>query len=144
MTTQESELERNKAVIRRFIDEVQNKKNFAVYDELVDTAFTNLSSPPGVAADRDGTREYLRGFLDAFPDSLFTVDDMIAERDRIVTMKTLSGTHGGDLGEVRATGKPVKLQYVDLMRVQNGKIVEHWVSMDRLSLLQQLGVLPPD
>jgi predicted ester cyclase len=143
MTTEESELERNRAVIRRFIEEVQNGKNFAAYDELVDAAFTNLSSPPGVPADRDGAREYLRGFLDAFPDSFFTVDDMIAERDCIVTKKTLSGTHGGDLGEIRATGKPVKLQYVDIMRVQNGKIVEHWVSMDRLSLLQQLGALPP-
>jgi predicted ester cyclase len=68
---------------------------------------------------------------------------MIAERDRIVTKKTLSGAHGGDLGEIRAPGKPVKLQYVDIMRVQNGKIVGHFVSMDRLSLLQQLGALPP-
>jgi predicted ester cyclase len=143
MTTQQSELEQNKAIIRRFIEEVQNKKKFAVYDELVDATFTNLSSPPGVPADRDGTRQYLQGFLNAFPDSQFTVDDMIAERDRIVTKKTLSGTHGGNLGEIQATGKPVKLQYVDIMRVRHGKIVEHWVSMDRLSLLQQLGALPP-
>jgi predicted ester cyclase len=67
---------------------------------------------------------------------------MIAEGDRVATKKTFTGTHAGDLGEIAATGNRVTLQYVDIMRVRNGRIVEHWLSMDQLSLLQQLGVLP--
>ena len=142
METHQSELERNKAVIRRFVEEVQNQKNFDVFDELNDPEFVNLSSPPGVPSDREGGKMYLSGFLNAFPDSRFTIDDMVAEEDRVVTKKTLVGTHTGDLGEIPATGKRVTLQYVDIMRVRNGKIVEHWLSMDQLSLLQQLGVIP--
>ena len=60
----------------------------------------------------------------------------------MVTKKTLIGTHTGDLGEIPATGKRVTLQYVDIMRVRNGKIVEHWLSVEQLSVLQQLGVIP--
>lgn len=142
METHQSELERNKDVIRRFVEEVQNQKNFDVFDELNDPEFVNLSSPPGIPSDREGGKMYLSGFLNAFPDSRFTIDDMIAEGDRVVTKKTLVGTHTGDLGEIPATGKRVTLQYVDIMRVRNGKIVEHWLSMDQLSFLQQLGVIP--
>lgn len=141
MEMHQSELKRNKAVIRRFVEEVQNQKNFDVFDELNDPEFVNLSSPPGVPSDREGGKIYLSGFLNAFPDSRFTIDDMIAEGDRVVTKKTLVGTHTADLGEIPATGKRVTLQYVDIMRVRNGKIVEHWLSMDQLSFLQQLGVI---
>jgi predicted ester cyclase len=138
----QSEREPNKAVIRRFIDEVQNKKDWAVYDELNDPDFVNLSAPPGVPPDREGGKLFLQGFFSAFPDAAFTIDDMIAEGDRVATKKTFTGTHAGDLGEIAATGNRVTLQYVDIMRVRNGRIVEHWLSMDQLSLLQQLGVLP--
>ncbi len=142
MDTQQSEIERNKAVIRRFVEEVQNQKDFEVFDELNAPEFVNLSSPPGVPSDREGGKVYLSAFLNAFPDSRFTIDDMIAEGDRVVTKKTFVGTHTGDLGEIPATGKRVTLQFVDIMRVRNGRIVEHWLSMDQLSFLQQLGVIP--
>ena len=142
METQASEIERNKAVIRRFVEEVQNKKDFAVYDELTDPEFVNLSAPPGVPADTEGGRMWLSTFADAYPDAEFTIDDMIAEGDRVVTKKSFSGTHTSDFGGIPATGKRVTLQYVDIMRVRKGKIVEHWLSMDQLSWLQQLGVVP--
>ena len=141
MQTQQSEIERNKAVIRRFVEEVQNNKDFAVYDELNDPDFVNLSSPPGIPADREGGKMYLSGFLNAFPDSQFTIDDMIAEGDQIATKKTFTGTHTADFGEIPATGKSVTLQFVDIMRVRDGRIIEHWLSMDQLSFLQQLGVV---
>ena len=85
---------------------------------------------------------YLSAFLNAFPDSQFTIDDMIAEGDRVATKKTFTGTHAADFGDIPATGKPVTLQYVDIMRVRDGRIVEHWLSMDQLRFLQQLGVMP--
>jgi steroid delta-isomerase-like uncharacterized protein len=143
MSSGETEtLERNKAVIRRFVQEVQNNKSEAAYDELNDTDFVNLSSPPGIPSDRDGGKVYLWGFFTAFPDSRFTIDDMIAEGDRVVTKKTFTGTHTGDFAGIPATGRKVTLQYVDIMRVRDGRIVEHWLSMDQLSFMQQLGVIP--
>jgi predicted ester cyclase len=138
----QSETERNKGVIRRFVEEVQNQRDWAVYDELNDPSFVNLSSPPGIPSDREGAKVYLGGFLAAFPDAKFTVDDMIAEGDQVVTKKTMTGTHSAPLGELPATGRSVSLQFVDIMRVRNGRIVEHWLSMDQLSFMQQLGVIP--
>ncbi|MGI8886517.1 MAG: ester cyclase, partial [Gaiellaceae bacterium] len=91
---------------------------------------------------REGGKMYLWGFLNAFPDSRFTIDDMIAEGDRVVTKKTFTGTQSGDFSGIPATGRTVTLQYVDIMRVRDGRIVEHWLSMDQLSFMQQLGVIP--
>jgi steroid delta-isomerase-like uncharacterized protein len=135
-------IERNKAVIRRFVEEVQNKKDFTIYDELIDPKFVNLSAPHGIPADGKGGRMWLSTFADAYPDSEFTIDEMIGEGDRVVTKKTLRGTHTGEFGGIPATGRRVTLQYVDIMRVRDGRILEHWVSMDQLSWLQQLGVMP--
>lgn len=141
-STDEGSLEQNKAVIRRFVEEVQNNKSEAAYDELNDPEFVNLSSPPGVPSDREGGKMYLWAFFNAFPDSRFTIDDMIAEGDRVVTKKTFAGTHTGDFAGIPASGRTVTLQYVDIMRVRDGRIVEHWLSMDQLSFMQQLGVTP--
>jgi predicted ester cyclase len=139
---EQNETERNKAVIRRFVEEVQNQKNWDVYDELNDPEFVNLSSPPGVPADREGGKAYLGGFLNAFPDCHFEIDDMIAEGDQVVTKKTFTGTNTADFGEIPATGKSVTLQFTDIMRVRDGRIVEHWLCMDQLRFMQQLGVIP--
>jgi hypothetical protein len=72
----------------------------------------------------------------------YTIDDMIAERDRVVTKKTFTGTNTGEFAGMPATGKRVRLQFVDIMRVRDSKIVEHWLCVDRLSWLEQLGLAP--
>jgi steroid delta-isomerase-like uncharacterized protein len=138
-----TETERNKAVISRFVEEVQNQRNWDVYDELNDPGFVNHSAPRGMS-DREGSKRYLKAFLDALPDATFTIDDMIAEGDQVVTKKTLHGTHAGELAGIPATGREVTLQYVDIMRVRDGRITEHWLSMDQLSFMQQLGVIPAE
>jgi predicted ester cyclase len=135
----QSTVEENKAVIRRFVEEVQNQRNWDAYDELNDPSFVNHSSPPGVPSDREGGKMFLGGFLNAFPDARFTVDDMIAEGDQVVTKKTFTGTHKDDFFGIPATGKPVTLQFVDIMRVRGGRNTERWLSMDQLSFMQQLG-----
>jgi predicted SnoaL-like aldol condensation-catalyzing enzyme len=90
-----NETERNKAVIRRFVKEVQNGKDFDAYDELNDPDFVNLSSPPGVPPDREGGKLFLQAFAQAYPDATFTIDEMIAEGDQVVTKKTMSGPTPG-------------------------------------------------
>jgi steroid delta-isomerase-like uncharacterized protein len=135
-------VEENKAVIRRYVEEVQNSKNWDVYDELTAEDFVNHSAPPGVPGDRDGQKMYLGAFMAAFPDCRFTIDDMIAEGDQVVTKKTFTGTHTEELSGIPPTGKRVTLQFADVMRVRDGKIVEHWLAMDQMSFMQQLGLLP--
>jgi predicted ester cyclase len=134
--------ERNKAVIRRFVEEVQNQKSSEAYDELNDPSFVNHSSPPGVPSDREGSKGYLWGLFEAFPDSRWTIDDMICEGEQVVTKKTMTGTHTGALGAIPPTGRSVTLQYVDIMRVRGGRITEHWLCIDQLGFMQQLGVIP--
>jgi steroid delta-isomerase-like uncharacterized protein len=138
----ENEAERNKAVVRRFIEEVQNEKNWDTFDELNADDFINLSAPPGVPSDREGGKMFLGAFLNAFPDCHVTVDDMIAEGDRVVTKKTFTVTHSAELNVIPPTGKRVSRQYVDILRLRDGKIIEHWLSMDQMNFMQQLGVLP--
>ncbi len=136
------ETERNKAVVRRFIEEVQNQKNWDAFDELNAEDFVNLSAPPGVPSDREGGKMFLGAFLSAFPDCHVTIDDMIAEGDRVATKKTFTGTHTAELNGIPPTGKQVSITYVDILRLRDGKIIEHWLSMDQMSFMQQLGVLP--
>ena len=140
--TQQTETERNKAVVRRFVEEVQNKKDPDVFDELNDPEFVNLSAPPGMPTDREGGKMFLWSFFSAFPDSHWMIDDMIAEGDRVATKKTFTGTHTGDFGEIPASGNSVTLQYVDILRLRDGRIFEHWLCLDQLTFLQQLGALP--
>lgn len=94
-------IEENKAVIRRFVEEVQNKKNWDVFDELNADDFVNHSSPPGLPNDREGGKLYLAGFMGAFPDCRFTIDDMIAEgatTRRVANLATVSPRGTGAAG----------------------------------------------
>ncbi len=141
---QESEASRNKAIVRRFVEEVQNNNDWEVYDELNAPDFVNLSAPPGIPSDREGGKMWLQAFANAFPDARFTIEDMIAEGDRVATKKTFAGTHTGEFAGIPATGNHVSLTFVDILRLRDGRIVEHWLSMDQLSFLQQLGVIPAE
>jgi steroid delta-isomerase-like uncharacterized protein len=137
-----SETDRNKAVIRRFVEEVQNHQDWEVYDELDDPDFVNLSAPPGMPTDRETGKLFLQALAAAYPDISVTIDDMFAEGDRVVTRKTFTGTNSGEFMGVPATGRRVTLQYVDIMRVRDGRIVDHWNVLDQLSWMTQLGLLP--
>jgi predicted ester cyclase len=141
MGVEESETQRNKAVIRRFVRAVKDEKTWVVYDALNDRKFFNHSAPPGMT-EREGSKQYLGGFLNGFPDCEFTIDDMIAEGDQVVTKKTFRGTHAAEFAGIPPTGQEVTLQFVDIMRVREGRITEHWLCMDQLSFMQQLGVIP--
>jgi predicted ester cyclase len=140
--SQQPEIERNKAVVRRFVEQVQNNNDWDAYDELNDPEFVNLSAPPGVPADREGGKMFLQSFANGFPDARFTVNDMVAEGDQVVTKKTVSATHTGEFAGISPTGNRVELTYVDILRLRDGRIVEHWLSMDQLTFMQQLGVIP--
>jgi len=134
--------EDNKAVVRRFYEEVLNQKKRAVLDEVFDPNVVDHFAPPGTPGGLEGARQTLGMFLSAFPDLHFTVEDMIAEGDRVVARATMSGTQQGPFMGIPPTGKHVTITGIDINRFVGGKSVEHWVEMDRLGLMQQLGVIP--
>jgi len=133
--------EDNKAVVRRFYEEVMNQKKRAVLDEVFDLNVVDHFAPPGTPGGLEGARQTLGMFLTAFPDLHFTVEDLIAEGDKVVARATLSGTQQGTFMGIPATGKRMTITGIDINRFVGGKSVEHWVEMDRLGLMQQLGVI---
>lgn len=134
--------EQNKALVRRFYEEAYTKGNLALIDELFDTNYVGHSP---VGADMRGPSSAKQGvssFRAAFPDLQFTIDDQIAEGDKVAVRSTLRGTHKGAVFGIPPTGTPVTLPGITIHRVAGGKIVESWISFDNQSLLQQLGAVP--
>ena len=102
----------------------------------------NHSAPPRVPPNREGVKQRTAMFRRAFPDSYFTVEDMIDEGDRVVTRKTFHGAHGGELMNIPPTGRRASMGLIDIVRVSAGRAVEHWSMGDNLGLMQQLGIVP--
>jgi predicted ester cyclase len=134
--------EKNKALVRRFVDEVQSAGDIDAVDELCSPEFVNHSAPPGVPPNCEGLKQLTAMFRRAFPDSYFTVEDMIAEGDKVVTRKTFHGTHEGEFMSILPSGRSVSMGLIDIVRVSEGRVVEHWSMGDNLGLMQQLGVIP--
>jgi steroid delta-isomerase-like uncharacterized protein len=134
--------EANKALIRRFVEEVQNQHNVDAFDEFFAPSFVNYDPLPGLPGTLAGAKQLHRMLFAAFPDLKMTIHDQAAESDKVWTRKTASGTHQGELLGIPATGKYVFWNIIDIMRIGNGKITEHWVVADVMSLMQQLGAVP--
>src|SRR5205823_14624824 len=90
----------------------------------------------------EGSKQFIAMYLTAFPDVHFTVEDIIAEGDKVVTRLTVRGTQQGAFMGIPATGKQTTSTGIDINRIVDGKSVEHWLEMDTLGLLQQLGAVP--
>jgi steroid delta-isomerase-like uncharacterized protein len=134
----------NKTVSRRFLEEVWNKRNMAVLNEIIanDHVNTGPGTLPGLPTGPEGSKQFVQVYLNAFPDVHFTIDDQIAEGDKVVTRWTASGTHKGELAGIPATGKSSTVTGINVERIVNGKIVESWGIFDQFGMMQQLGVIP--
>ena len=137
-------LETNKAVSRRFLEEVFSKGDLAVADEIVakDHVNTGPSNPPGLPLGLEGSKQFVTLYRNAFPDLRFTIDEQIAEGDKVVTRWTAFGTHKGELAGILATGKSTTVTGIVVDRIVDGKIAESWPTFDQFGLMQQLGVIP--
>lgn len=134
--------EANKELVRRFVKGAQEGGDMALVDECVAADFVDHSAIGGLPPNRDGVKLFFTAFRTAFPDVKITIHDQIAEGDKVVTRKTLAGTHRGDFMGIPPTGRPISLQVIDVLRVVGGKITDHWTVVDQMGLLQQLGVIP--
>ena len=133
--------EDNKAIVRRFYEEVFNQRNLAVVDELCTTNHL-FHNPHTTLQGREEFKQLLSVYITAFPDARFTVEDLIAEGDRVASRYTFRGTHQGDLMGIPPTGKQVTVTGIIINRIVNGKSEEGWLNFDALGMLQQLGVAP--
>ena len=135
--------EQNKATVRQMVEEVFNRGNVSRVDEFLAPDFVEREElPPGMPRDREGVKQLTAVLHSAFPDFKATIDDIVAEGDKVVIRMTWRGTHKGEFMGVPPTGKSVSFGVIDIIRVAGGKGVEHWGQMDSMSLMQQLGAIP--
>ena len=136
--------ETNKAVVRRYYDEVLNARQVDVLDEIAVADYQENDPLPGQGDGRQGLKERATVFVDALASS-FTLEDLIAEGDRVVVRWTNNGTHVGDFVGIPPTGRSFRIAGIDIHRLDNGRLAEHWHVVDQLTMLQQLGLIPsPD
>src|SRR5207249_393924 len=133
--------EENKAVVRRFVEEIPNNKNSVPADELLTSGFVlhfpNMPPVEGIEA----FKEIPTAILSAFPDLVETIDDLVAEGDRVIERMTLRGTHLGEFMGLAPTGKPVSWTAIAIYRREEGRIAECWVEPNLLGLALQTGVV---
>jgi steroid delta-isomerase-like uncharacterized protein len=132
-------IEENKAMSTRFLEEVINKGNLAVMDEVMAPDFVDHQTPPGMPPTAESAKAFIGMFRGAFPDLHYTLVDTIAEGDRVVERSMASGTMKGDFMGMPASGKTATWQEIHITRYANGKAVEHWAVVDQMSMLAQLG-----
>lgn len=132
----------SKTIAKRFLIETFSQGKTQVLDEIMDAAYIDHDAPPGMPPGREGVK-FIQGlFRSAFPDLQFSIDDQVAEADRVVTRWTFHGTQQGELYGIPATQRRVEMRGVSIYRIADGKMLEGWVSYDMLGMMQQLGVVP--
>jgi steroid delta-isomerase-like uncharacterized protein len=133
----------NKQIIRREFEEILNEGNDAVLDELIDQDYV-LYDPTAPAPLRgpNGLRQSLEPFRAAFPDLRLSVEDQVAEGDKVATRWIFTGRHDGDFFGIPPTGKQVEVTGISIERVAGGRIVEDRMELDALGLMRQLGAVP--
>lgn len=133
--------ENGRTIARRFTEDIWDKRQLDVTEEIMASDFVDHDPVSGQKAGRDGYKEMVGLFLAAFPDLRVKNEDVIVEGDKVVLRWTAHGTHNGQLMNIPATGKQVTLKGIDIVRIENGRIVERWGEFDALGMLSQLGVI---
>jgi predicted ester cyclase len=136
-----------KDVVRRFVADYQTGADERALAELLHPDVVDHSRPPGIAPGAEGVRQQFEGFRAAFSGFAAEILDQVAEGDKVVTRKVFTGTHTGPFGGIEPTGRAVEIHVIDIVRVADGRIVEHWNCVDRVGLLAQLSAEaagPPD
>lgn len=135
--------EENRVQLLRFVDEVVNTGEVERTDRFVRQDFVDHDPPPGASPDISGIREAFARVRLTFPDLHATVEDLVAEGDRVAYRWTFRGTHLGDLGGIPPTGKAAVWSVIGVARFTDGRIAERWQRLDTAGLLRQLGVSQP-
>ena len=136
--------EENKAQVRRLLEEGFSQGHTEVVDEVLNPDFIcyDPNSQSGEVRGSETIKGEIEYFRNAVPDLTYTVEDQIAEGDKVVTRYTVSGTHQGEFFGVAPTGKRITMSGIMVDRLEDGKMVEEWPEYDLLGVMQQLGAVP--
>ena len=135
--------EENKAIVRRFVEEVWNKGNSSVADQLISANYSHHdNATPEFGLGPESEKKRVNLYRVAFPDLKFTIEDMIAEGNTVTYRWSSHGTHRGPLSGIAPTGTSITVSGITINRLAGGKIVEGWANWDTLGMLQQLEVIP--
>ncbi len=134
--------EENKALAHRVLEEMFNKGNLDVADELLAPDYVNHD--PAMPEDihgPEGFKEYVGAYRSALSDIHVEIEDQIAEGDKVVTRWIGTGTHDGEFAGIAPTGKRVTLPGMEIVRISGGKLVEGWEGYDSMNMMRQLGAI---
>ena len=134
--------EQNKDLFRRMVDEVFAQGKVDVINELIEPNWVDHNPIPGQEPGPEGMKKLVVMFRDAFPDLTSNVDLLMAEGDLVAGRMTTSGTHKGEFMGIPPTNKRFTMSETHIVRIANGKAVEHWGNSDDMGMMQQLGVIP--
>ena len=129
-------------VVKRFCDGYQSGHDVRVAEELLASDFVDRSPFGPLPADRNGVLALFTMLFEAFPDLRAEIHEQVEADDKVWTRKTFHGTHKGEFMGIAPSGRVVAWDVIDIVRVRDGKMVEHWNVVDALSLMQQLGAIP--
>jgi len=129
-------------LVRRYVEEVLNKKNLTLIDELFAPTFIDHDSSMPQAKGPAGLKRLAAIVHTSFPALHFTIEDMVAEGDRVVYPYSVRGTHENDFMGIAATGKQISFTGIHIYRVADGQLQEEWENWDTLGVIRQLGGIP--
>ena len=133
--------EENKAIVRRFFEELLSTDNFAVADEILSPDFRFYFAGSPDPMDLESYKGFLAARRGAFPDRRFVVEEMIAEGDKVSARFTMRGTHKGKFRGIAPGGTKLTMTGIDMIRLAEGKMVEDRVEVDQVGMMQQLGMI---
>jgi len=127
----------NKAIARRFYD-AMNEGKLEIIDEVIDENLIEHDELPGLTPNREGVRQFFQMVRTAFPDFSMTIEDMIAEGDKVFIRAKMKGTQQGEFMGIPASGKQMTVPFADIVRFNGGRVVEHWGITDTGAMVRQL------
>jgi predicted ester cyclase len=136
------EIERNKQLVLDHYRSTVSQVDFEEIRQQISPEFIDHGAPPGTQPGAEWVTKHVKSFHAAFPDIGIHIEEVMAERDLVTVRATWSGTHQGDYMGFSATQRSIQLKGTVMWRVRDGRIVERWGCLDRLSLMQQLGMIP--
>lgn len=134
--------EENKALVRRYVEEVVNQGNLDLLDEIFAPGFVEYGADTDQVSGVEDSKQFFDMLRSGFPDFQGTIEDLFAEGDKVVLRFTFRGTHQGEFMGIAPTAKQVTMSGIDIFRIADGKVVELWGQEDMLGIMQQLGAIP--
>ena len=135
-------MSRNTDLAHRFYADVMVGGDLNALDEILTPNFVDHEEgPPGTPDGIDGVKAFVTMFREAFPDMQVSIEDVMEDGDRVAVRATMTGTHDGELMGVPPSGNRVRLEMIDIVRIEDGRCAEHWGAADNLSLMQQIGAV---